>query len=259
MIDIDRIPFMTTLFTISSIWRYPVKGLGGECLQTADVLAGRGFANDRRWLLVRKNPDEMLSGKQPWRPWNYALTLKFYPQLAALHAAFADDVLTISTADSQICGNVNTPDDMQKITEFLREFLQNDEIVLLDCKTKSIWDEQDVVLTVLFSESVTEFAQQLQMPLETQRFRANIVLDGGNAWDERNMKDDTLSCYSVRLTVGDGVERCPATMVNPKTFVRDAEIPEMLIRLYNKNIMGIKCNAICGGTIAIGDEVRYEK
>ncbi len=34
---------MTIPFTISSIWRYPVKGLGGESLAAANVSVGRGL------------------------------------------------------------------------------------------------------------------------------------------------------------------------------------------------------------------------
>ena len=50
-----------TVGTVESIWRYPVKSLGGERLTSVDVEA-RGLAGDRRWA-VRDAEGKVGSGK----------------------------------------------------------------------------------------------------------------------------------------------------------------------------------------------------
>ena len=245
---------------VSSLWRYPVKGLGGESLSAA-AADEKGFACDRRWLLATCDIAPLMSGAAKWRPWNYGLTLKKTERLAMLRAAVCGDTLTVCAdgdSSSGASGDINSPAALREVEKFLRNFLEDDSIVLADCARRPVWDEE-VPLTALFSESVAALSQQMGAPLEAERFRANIVLDGGAAWEERSMRGDFLCGKNIRMKVGDNVQRCAATRVNPQTAKRDLNVPEALMRFFGHNEMGVECAAAGGGEIKVGENFYVEK
>ena len=251
---------MSEAFSVSGVWRYPVKGLGGECLSSADILPERGIAGDRRWMLAVNDASGLLNGAEKWRPWQYSLTLKKTEQLAFLHASLHDDSLHITTATGDsVRGDMRCDDGQKEVENFLRDFLADDSIVLTDCDSRPAWDNKDTPLTVLFSETVSAFAHESNTTMETERFRANIVLDGGTARDEEKRSGEVLHTgKEVKLSAVEGVDRCAATRVNPKTGARDINVPENLVRLWKHNIMGVKCEVVCGGKIAVGDNAFWE-
>ena len=126
---------------------------------------------------------------------------------------------------------------------------------MADCAHRPVWDEE-APLTALCSESVAALSQQMGAALEAERFRANIVLDGGAAWEERNMRGGFLCGENIRMKVGDNVQRCAATRVNPQTAKRDLNVPEALMRFFGHNEMGVECAAAAGGEIRVGESLR---
>ncbi len=67
--------------TLTHIYIYPIKSLGGISLQTAKV-EERGLQYDRRWMLVDKN--------------GMFLTQREYPQMALLQVKVNDDKLEVT-------------------------------------------------------------------------------------------------------------------------------------------------------------------
>ena len=66
--------------TLTEIYIYPIKSLGGISLQSAKVEA-RGLQHDRRWMLVDKN--------------GMFLTQREHPQMALLQVNIKDDWLEV--------------------------------------------------------------------------------------------------------------------------------------------------------------------
>ena len=250
---------MTAPHVLSEVWRYPVKGLGGQRLSAAVIVPGRGIAEDRRWLLAHSPADKMLAGGEPWRPWDYALTLKKTAQLASLRAAVEGNNLIITAADGQsVGGNPQAPAERFKIEFFLRKFLQDERLSLVDCESRPAWDYPRTPITVLFAATVADLAQHTGAALAAARFRANIIIDGGVAWAETRHNGGMLSLGDkVRLSVGAGVGRCAATTVNPESGVRDINVPQTLVRHYGHNMCGIKCVVLQGGKVAAGAPVSW--
>ncbi len=251
----DKIPFMTTTLSIAAVWRYPVKGLGGELLGRAGVLAGRGICGDRRWMFAASDVSPLLAGKKEWRPWNYGPTLKRDARLASMRASLHNGELKIETRDgNEVCADPENENGRQQIEKFARDFLGDNSLFLADCERRPVWDDANTPLTVLFSESLADLSRHCKTPLAAERFRANVVINGGAAWDEmRNIGGDFCIGDKTILTATEGVDRCAATRVNPQTEERDINIPEMLVRHYHRNEMGIKCAVRCGGEIVTGD------
>ncbi|MBE8158330.1 MAG: MOSC domain-containing protein, partial [Betaproteobacteria bacterium] len=249
--------------SIAAVWRYPVKGLGGELLSAAEILPERGIAGDRRWLLAAAAPAgvaALLSGEEKWRPWNYGLTLKKDARLAFLRASLRGEILTIDekSGGETICCDMETEDGREAADEFLRGVLKDDSVYLADCESRPVWDDK-TPLTALFCASVADLSEKCGVEVVAERFRANIVLDGGAAWDELNRGGGVLRLEAeVKLAAVAGVERCAATRVNPKNGARDINVPESLVRHYSRNTMGIHCGVMCGGKIIAGGGAVWE-
>jgi uncharacterized protein len=79
---------------------YPIKGLGGQLLEEAEV-RDRGFAWDRRWMLVGED-HRFLSQRQ-------------LPQMATIKAAVMGEELVVSHANSQITLALNPPETASKV------------------------------------------------------------------------------------------------------------------------------------------------
>jgi len=70
--------YMITVGTIAALWRYPVKSMGGEALDTA-VLTARGVSGDRVYALLDHVTGKVASAKHS----------RLWGQLLACHAAVA--------------------------------------------------------------------------------------------------------------------------------------------------------------------------
>lgn len=245
---------MTQALSVAEVWRYPIKGLAGQKLSAASIMPERGIADDRRWLLAHSPTDKLLSGGEPWRPWNYALTLKKTAQLALLRATVEESNLIVTANDGRsVCGDPQVPAERWEIENFLCDFLQDDRLSLVDCQARPAWDYPRTPITVLFTATIDDLLQHTGVALAAARFRANIVIDGGAAWAETRHAGGVLSLgEKVRLAAGEGVGRCPATTVNPQSAARDANVPQLLRRHYGHNMCGIKCVVLHGGEIVAG-------
>ena len=245
---------MSAALFVDSVWRYPVKGLGGESLPSAEILPERGIAGDRRWMLATSDVSALLSGREEWRPWNYGPSLKKDARLAMLSASLQNGALTIrSRSGDSVCGEPEDGGARRNMEMFLRDFFADDSIFLADCDSRPAWDYKNAPLTALFSASVDDLSEYAGTPLAAERFRANILIRGGAADDETNHFGESLLLgAAAELAAMEGVPRCAATRVNPETGARDINTPGVLMRRSQKNEMGIKCAVRRGGTVSVG-------
>ena len=256
---------MSTEIFVSGLWRYPIKGLAGESLTTATLTPQQGIAFDRRWFLATKDISSMVRGEEKWRPWNYGLALKNTARLVCLHPCVEDDngTLVLSITVKELGGTQDgesiraapaTPSGKKMIEDFVCDFLSVKNLQLLDCQNQPVWDTRDVCLTVLNEASVTDFATRWDgATISCRRFRGNVELRGMTAWQETT--GGTLTIGDAKLTLGAGVPRCAATLVNPQNAERDLKIPNKLLEFYGHNEMGVEAEIIHGGDIAVGASV----
>ena len=64
---------------------------------------------------------------------------------------------------------------------------------------------------------------KLDTSLSMQRWRANLWLDGMQAWDEFDWIGRTLRIGEVEFAIEERITRCLATTANPDTGERDAD------------------------------------
>ena len=95
------------------------------------------------------------------------------------------------------------------------------------------------------------------MPVDPLRFRGNLHVDGWPAWQEFDLLGQTLAIGDVRLKVVKRIVRCAATNVEPRTGIRDLEIPKTLMQAFGHMDCGVYAEVTAGGAINQGDAIGF--
>jgi uncharacterized protein YcbX len=112
------------------------------------------------------------------------------------------------------------------------------------------------VVSIINLASVAAVEGAVGVPVDPLRFRGNLHVEGWPAWQEFDLLGQTLAVGDVRLKVVKRIVRCAATNVEPRTGIRDLEIPKTLMRSFGHMDCGVYAEVTDGGTIGIGDSIR---
>lgn len=260
---------------ITELWIHPVKSLAGEQVQEVEVEPW-GPAGDRRWALVDEAGEKVTAREEPG--------------LLGLRASQVDeDTIRIHDRDG---GSilVDTPlgvppvpvshsrqgfaapadEDVNwwiadRVGRPLRLVWQEDPTVRrvsgahggLDGDTLSLADAGPLLLT---SESSLARLQEWVGPepvLSMRRFRPNVVVDGGEPFEEDGWA--TVRLGGVELRTAETCDRCVMATIDPETLVGGKEPTATLARHRSwdgKTWFGTRLVPLGGGTLRVGDEVR---
>jgi uncharacterized protein YcbX len=111
------------------------------------------------------------------------------------------------------------------------------------------------VVSVINLASVAALENAVGAPVDPLRFRGNLYVRGWPAWREFELLGKTLAIGDVRLKVVKRIQRCAATNVEPRTGIRDLEIPETLTRAFGHMDCGVYAEVVAGGTVSAGDAI----
>jgi uncharacterized protein YcbX len=252
--------------SIASIYRYPVKGLSPEPLESVSLTAGSYFPGDRVFA-VENGP----SGFQPSDPQHQPkikfLMLMRNEILSRLKTRYVDDTSTLVIEDG---GRVVAQGDMSKdegrlaIETFFREFMPEElrgaPKVLEAPRGFRFTDFLRGHVSFINLASVRDLERVVGAPLDPLRFRGNIHLEGLPAWEEFKWVGKTVVTASgVRLKITKRIQRCAATNVEPGTGLRDQQIPKTLMDAYGHMDCGIYAEVIAGGAVVPGDTLAVEQ
>jgi uncharacterized protein YcbX len=247
---------------IAAIYRYPIKGLGPDRLESAELLRGHTIAGDRLYAI-----ENGTSGFDPahpaYLPKSRFLMLMRNERLAALRTGFDQTTHTLAVSvDGQETarGDLRTPEGRAAIERFFAAFCA-DELRgpprVLHAEGHSFSDVARKVVSIINLASLAELETIVGAPVNPLRFRANLYVQGWPAWSELDLVGREIAVgKSARLKVVKRIVRCAATNVDPDTGVRDLAIPDTLMRNLGHTDCGIYAEVIAGGTIAAGDEVK---
>ncbi len=205
---------------VEGLWRYPVKSLGGEPLDTAE-LTNDGVAGDR---LVHVQGD-----RGP-------LTGRVRHQLLTIPASTGPDGKPLVAGE---------PWDSPQAATIVRERGGTDARLVAYAGPERF----DILnLLVATDGAVEEFGSDIR------RLRPNLLIGGvpGDAertWPGRALRigDALVGVYSLR-------HRCIVTTIDPDTGAQDTDVLRR-IRERFANQLALDCWVIEPGTIAVGDAV----
>jgi uncharacterized protein YcbX len=200
---------------LTALWRYPVKSLKNEPLDRATVLVD-GLEGDRTAALVVETPTHARAGKPYRGKENELLHRLADPETAASYARERN--VDIALGRSQP-----------------RWFDARPVSVLLDLWVRDV--------EALVGET-----------LDPLRWRPNLYIAADPAFTRREeaMVGETLAIGGVTLRVVAATDRC----VTPSYDIETSESnPKVLREVANRrdNIVGIYCEVVTPGEIALGD------
>lgn len=233
---------------VEGIFRYPVKSMGGERLEAAN-LGWHGLDGGRR-LAFRRMDDR--SGF-PW------LTASKLPELIQFAPLRWEDG---AHGDLHLPPHVRTPDgeEMPVFAEELaaeigRRYGARVEMVQMK---HGIFDEASI--SVIASDTVREIGRLAGESLDVRRFRPNVVVDllRPAAFQEDEWVGGVLSfgeaddAPAITVTMRD--ERCSMVNLDPDTACPAPEVLKTIVRVH-QNTAGIYGAVARIGRLALGQTI----
>lgn len=246
--------------TLTSIYRYPVKGLSPELLRRVALSVGQTLPADRRYA-IENGPSGFDPAEPKWMSKAHFLMLMRDEWLVDLHTDFDDasNVLTIRRDGSIAAeGDIETAQGRGAIEAFLATSFAGKikgPPKILRGHDHSFSDVAKKVVSIINLGSLGSIADIVGQPVHPLRFRANLYVEGWPAWHEFDLLGKTIAIGDAHLKVVKRILRCAAVNVDPETAARDLSIPNTLLRTFGNADCGVYAEVIAGGSIAIGDEI----
>lgn len=245
--------------TVQRICRHPVKGLSPEALDAARLAPGAGLPDDRRFALAR--PATQFDPDVPqWLPKTSFYMLMRDERLAALATRFdeADGVLSIARGGREVArGRITEPLGRAIVEDFFSAYLgaaAGGKPRLFEAPSGHMFsDHRDAVVSLINLATVRDVERIVGAPIDPLRFRANLYVEGAEAWAEFGWVGGEIAIGEARLRVTARIDRCAATNVDPATGARDMNIPKALKRGFGHIDCGVYAAVVTGGGLAVGD------
>jgi uncharacterized protein len=254
---------------------YPVKGLAGQPSETVEVL-DRGFAWDRRWMLVGED--------------HAFLSQRKLPRMATIQARIVGEELVLlhSSSQSKIAVSIQQPDTAPKMAvkiwkdqvealcvpdagQWLSEILdQGCTLVFMPDTTRrqvnpafarpgeivSFADAYPILL--VGGASILNLNARLTEPVPVDRFRPNIVVSTQEPFEEDTWGELEIGSASLRGVKAS--DRCSVPTINQRTGERSGPEPIRTLsgfrRFGNGVFLGQNLTVGRPGRIAVNDRVR---
>ncbi|MCG5247782.1 MOSC domain-containing protein [Methylorubrum extorquens] len=247
---------------IAALYRYPVKGLSPEALETAELETSGYFPGDRLYA-IENGPSGFNETVPRHLPKIAYLMLMRNEALARLRTRFDDAThrLTVEENGVQaVDADLSTAEGRAALAEFMKGFLPQElrgaPRVLTAPPGYRFTDSRTGYVSLINRASVAATEDLAGAPVDPLRFRGNLYLDGLEPWAELDMVGRVLEAGDVRLKITSRTERCAATNVDPQTGQRDLSIPRTLMQGVGHTDCGVYAEVLAGGVLRTGGSLR---
>lgn len=262
---------------VGGLWMYPVKSLGGVAVPSA-VLEPRGFAGDRRWMIVdaagrfvtrREVPalarvDVSFSGEGSYRlsaPEGKALLPTAIMDGPLMPVTVWRDTVQAVVVENEASALISDVAGRPVRLAFMPQEARRAVNATYGKPGEHVSFADGFPVLVTSESSLAAVNAALDRPVPMTRFRPNIVIAGDSLepWAENEWSG--IDVGDVRLRFAKPCARCIVITQNPETGEREEgnAVPMALRRLGKFNAEGalFGMNAVpeVSGRIAVGDGV----
>lgn len=220
--------------SVVEIWRYPVKSMAGERLESCVVTAA-GLEGDRRWAFVDGSPNR--AGK--------LFTIRQDERLMTYGARLAGAHVEVVTPGGEVRDL-----DAQMVAQLAAE---TSRPLSLREVAGANFDDSPVLVVNL--ATVAAFGVHAGMHVDHRRFRANLYVDGLSPEEEIAWVGRHVQVGDAELEVVSRCERCVVITRDPETTLTTPELLRLLTET-RETCMGVYCRVARPGRVAAGDAVR---
>ncbi len=245
---------------IVDIHRHPLKGWTPESLPQVKLEAGGGLPFDRHFAFTNGRLEEKPTpGK--WVQARTFLQLTFFPELAAFRCSLDESgLLTMSAPDgSDAQAQAGAPDGFGEANAFIQRHFEagphGAPFLSEQAPGHGHWDFSDTNISIINLATVRVLEDAAGHPLERERFRGNLYVDGLEPWEEFTWPGRQLAIGDLRLDVLRPIQRCAMTSTEPGTGKRAFDLPAIMEKAFGHKFCGVYAKVSAGGEIAQNDEI----
>lgn len=259
---------MNVIATVHSLWRYPVKSMGGEELDEAflgfagvygdRVFAFRSSAAPRGFPYLTAREQKKLLQYRPRfrhpdkaaRPINLAEAEGLAPGVTPVYADIAELLVDVETPSGETSA-IDDPSLMRMLGEGVSGapelMLLRSERALTDCRPVSLFGVQ----------SAQQLGTEIGAAVDPRRFRANIYLDlqgdgfAENSWVGRSVQIGAKAVVAIL----ERDPRCVMITLDPDTGESKPELLKKVAQAHG-GMAGLYGAVLVEGMVRKGDEVR---
>ncbi|MEM8504474.1 MAG: MOSC domain-containing protein [Cyanobacteria bacterium P01_D01_bin.1] len=221
---------------IKSLWRYPVKSLGGEAVETLEF-DERGAISDRMFAMLTGD-GKLGSGKNTRR-------FSQIDGLLSLSAAITSEGVKISFPYGETLtardSSLNT-----RLSEYLGQsvrMVRENQISHLD----------DGAVHLITSRVLTSLKDELpDVDIDERRFRPNIVIE--TTCSDDDLVGNELLIGDIALHVTHKTERCRMIMLEQSGIENQPKLLKTVSKKYDLQF-GVYASVSSPGTISVGNKV----
>ncbi|WP_457672984.1 MOSC domain-containing protein [Thiolapillus sp.] len=231
---------------LSGLYRYPVKSLRGESLETMEV-GSRGPLHDRHWMLVNDEGRFLTQRELPRmalvRPLitETGLRLQAPGQPDLEVAPVSDEDLEVQVWRDRCLARVMNPEADRWLSDFLGVsarlvYLPEDRARQVDPDYarpgEQVGFADGFPFLLISRASLDDLNERMGRVLPMERFRPNLVVEGCGPYAEDSWKRIRIGELTFRVVKP--CSRCVIPTVNPETGEREGNEPLKTLMSYRK-------------------------
>ena len=269
---------MSPSLSLTGLYLYPVKSLGGYAVPAADVTP-RGLRYDRRWLLVdernrfmtqRQRPELALLALAPVHD-GFLIHHRQRPELLSLFIPFEatpDRTLFVTIWDDTAWAWRGTPEADDWLTEalglrcrlvYMSDIVRREVEPTLNPEGRLVSFADGYPYLLAGETALADLNTRLAQPVPMNRFRPNLVFRGGAPYDDDTWEDFQIGDVVFRAVRGCG--RCVLTTIDQQTAIKNpVGDPLRTLATYRQTegstLFGQNVTGPLAGHLRVGDAVR---
>lgn len=243
--------------TVAELWRHPIKSHGREPLAAVDLSAGKCMPWDRHWAVTHE--DSKFDGSAWAHCRNFMIGART-PGLAGIWAELDVATQTITLRHQDLGEITFNPDDTDTgFLDWVAPLCPSDRATpkaIIKATDRGMTDSKFPSVSIMNRASHMAVEAVIGHPLEMERWRGNIWLDGLDAWAELEWMGQTVRIGEAELEIREPCVRCMLTATNPVTGVRDADTLGALKNTFGHQHFGVYAVVTKDGHVALGDQAQ---
>ncbi|MEJ6404709.1 MOSC domain-containing protein [Yoonia sp. 2307UL14-13] len=243
------------MIRVVALWRHPIKSHGRERIEKVELVAGQTMPWDRHWAVTH----ERTKFDGSWVSCaNFMIGVRT-PALAGIWAELDDAAgrLTLRHDDLGEIG-FDPETEADRFLAWVAPLCAGESFQPTGLVTAPVGltDSNYPTVSIMTEASHRAVADRLGRPLEMERWRGNIWLEGTAPWEEFEWVGHDVQIGDALLHVEEPIQRCKHTMANPRTGLRDTDTLAVLREGWDHENFGVNATVTKGGRVAMGDAVK---
>ncbi|MEL7099680.1 MAG: MOSC N-terminal beta barrel domain-containing protein [Pseudomonadota bacterium] len=235
---------------LAHIWRHPIKGIGSEALEAAELTPEAAMVGDRAWALLNDAADDT----DAWQPRRNFLQVASGPRLAQVGAVSTPDSVMLTHPERDPLANGTDGAALGAWIGDLWPEGRPGPARLVKAPAQGMTDVDFASVSIGNLASLRALSQKAGFDIDMRRFRINLWLDGLAPWEEIDLLGRAeLRIGDVVMTPVEPIERCRAPDANPRSGMRDVGMLSLLEEGWNTRDFGIYVTVAEAGTMRFGD------